>query len=1747
MIKKREFILLSIIIILISLAIFNTGFFANEIFDSNGNFSGTFNLTFYNSSGFIQLNASIIGNSSLNITDGSEMNGNESGLIGYWRFNETSWNNISGEVKDVLGKYNGTAKSGANISSGLLGNAGNFSGTTGTYVNEVQINNSLELNPGTGSFTITGWAKSITRGGNGYQLYVAKRDNVSGGKNGYYIGLYEGSGIKFVVGDGTNRVDTSYVDINYTNWFYFAAVINRTNNQILLYINGTLGTNSSISSVGSINNSWNLSIGNDEGQALLGSTYQYPVKGQIDEVGFWNRALSSSEILSLYNQGLQNITNSTTNSTIISSGTYESVVKDTNSIVDWTNITWNGLQASNSSGIGNITDSVLTAHFEESSGKMIDSSAYYNNGTNNGASYGATGKSGSALSFDGVNDYIDFGNPSHLQITGNISLAVWIKFNQIPSGTDVDSIVDKNEGGGYGIIANEQLVGGLGRLVTYFYIGGAYRNAGVNLSTLNANTWYHILAIYNGTSVDFYLDGVKKESVAITGAISNVAYNLTVGANPGPSYTEFFNGTIDEVYIFNRILNSSEIASLSGNSSSATSVEGLKFQLRTSNDNVSWSSYTGSDGTSNSYYDYIGNLNLTNSRYVQYKAYISNSNAKLYNISFFYDIISGLSVSLDSPIDGYFSGYIDSINVTCSAVSNTQLSNVSIYHDKFGWAIGEPAKMISGTTNTTSFVLNEINSAVHWNCYFCDINDVCMFADNNRTIIGDILAPEINLVSPSDNYIENSSFSVDFIFNTTDNRASLLSCDLFIDNILATSNSSVITGFNTIMSSSLLNGNHSWKINCSDGINSVLTEERNLIVNISSAYVPFWAKTNTHTHTTNSDGDSSPTTVVNLYKNKGYSILAITDHGYVTNCTPFTNLSANFLCVNSEEWTSTKHVVRVNVSSPYNNAAINLQNAVNAANSEGGFAIAAHPNWSSTIWSVSDLITLQNYTAMEIYNKVIERLTPDPYAVNQWDSVLISGKKIFGVAADDMHQVNVDLGYGFTKVYMPEFTKESYINSMRTGYFYSSQGPSMDSEPFTLACDEIDIYHMGESANCSAVRINATISSTNSSFVVRNISLIKDGNIINISTCSTQNCSFSYSQNVSSSGYYRLQATDSYNKQIWSNPIWVTKIALPVIMTINSPENNSNINDYTPLINISLNQQTSLWYSINYGNNITLCDNCAGYMGYSKLIEGQNILRFYANNSDNIVKQNIIYINLDFNKSIIENFSDNSSIYSINNVFWNNNKISFASGNNSSYMFGNFILNPILTINNITSFHISWLDNNTEYAKGDGQRTPIILKYKFGNDSWIDLNSYGDYISNGSTISGLNSNNLSLMFDFEKNNNTPIDLLNFEFTWTEFTVPLIYPNVSKTTTTTSATISWTTDTKSNSSLEYGNSVILGNVKSNSDNVSYHSLTIDGLSQNTVYYFKIKSCTKDSCAEYPQSPYPVDSFTTQYSNPPASPSGGGSSSGGGGGLTYVPNKLLNKTLKVEISPIGDIIAREGDKKSLVVAVKNTGDIFLNNCRLVFKGNISSWFFSKQVQGISPGETVNFIYDINVPEEIYGENEGILELKCDEITESQTLKIIIPQGKNAITIKELEYIKQGLNISYDINTGNLGGEVTVEIWLVNEDGIEEKRIKDIFISSSGEAILRNILMELPEGMTGIYTIYFANSNDLENFVKQSVVLGKSSTTGFSILDEPRNKMIVYVIFVFILFAVVFLIMWGKSKNKNKGILLKKKIKR
>ncbi|MCU0642246.1 MAG: CehA/McbA family metallohydrolase, partial [archaeon] len=1399
----------------------------------------------------------------------------------------------------------------------------------------------------------------------------------------------ESSGVKFVAGDGTNRYDTPYISIPAGQWFHFAAVVDKTANILNIYINGTRNASIAIPNSLNISNSWNLSIGNDEGQALLGSTWQYPVMGQMDEVAIWNGALNSTEILALYQKG--NSTNSSatsgTNASDFYSGTYTSEAKDAGEVVAWGNMNWSeeapyGEELLNyqqngavTTGGLNMAGNVFLGHLNEASGNIGDYSGRGNNGTQSGGvTYGAAGKFGNALSFDGSNDYVDLGNDASLRITANITLMSWVKFNQIPSGTTVYALINKNEAGGYGIIANEQLANGYNRLVTYFYIGGSYRNAGVNLSALSAGAWYHVAATYNGTTVAFFLNGNMTEALAATGSIGDVAsYGVALGANPGPSYAEYFNGAMDEVAIFNRSLTADEI------SNAYKRGMNLKFQARTSNDGNIWSNYRGISGEG-SYYTSPGQaLNLPNSRYVQYKAFFernsTNYNVKLYNASLNYSTLGdGVTVTLDSPADSVVTNEYN-INITCSASSLAGLANITPYYNKFDWGPAGAAQEISGTSNTTTFTLSEIASTVKWNCYACDSDSNCTFAGANRTIIIDTTAPEISLTSPANGYFENNTRTPGFVFSSIDNRAATVSCTLMINNsagtvIVGGSNSSV-NGETNITPSSLSNGNYTWWVNCSDSLNNAESEKRNIAVNITNSGAPTWAKANTHMHTTASDGTSTLAQVVSNYSNAGYNVILITDHNVVTNCAGYTNLSDNFLCINSEEWTpgsgAIKHVVRANVSAHVatgTSTDAEVQNAINTAMNEGGFAIAAHPNWSSTIWSTDSLIAFQNYSIMEVYNGVIERLSPSPYAVTKWDVVLKSGKKMFGIASDDMHIISTDFNKGWSKVYMEEFTKEAYMDSMENGYFYASNGPTMDVNPFTLYCDGTARYHMGQTANCSEITVNATATGTNSTFRIVNISLVKDGNrIYNKTDCSSAStsCTFQYSENVSNSGYYRMEAMDNNSKQLWSNPVWVNKIVPRINITVNEPANNSVISSHIQTTNITLSPiADTLW--IKHGTeNRTLCTNCSGYYSYSgPMKEGVQTMYIYANNSNNDVTTAVIDYTIDFNRTYIETFVNNKTIEEITNAVWSAGKISLDAEN----LTGSLIIRPVQTIFNLTSIYAEWTENNTLNAKGEGQLNPVRLFYKFANET-----VWGEF-DNGTSVTGLNNKNFTIKIEFDKNNETAIDLLGFKITWTEFTTPLISGVGASSISSSSATISWTTDIASNSTVLYGTTSGLGSSASINDSATSHLVMLSGLGSSTSYFYRVMSCVASSCAYGPQEQYTPYSFTTQAASNNNNNGGGGGGGGGGGSSGLVPRnatKVLEKLAELEITPIGKIVVNPGESKKLSLILRNAGTTYLNECKLKGAGKYAGWISAIGVKELNIGQRVEIIFDVNAPKD------------------------------------------------------------------------------------------------------------------------------------------------------------------------------------
>ena len=188
----------------------------------------------------------------------------------------------------------------------------------------------------------------------------------------------------------------------------------------------------------------------------------------------------------------------------------------------------------------------------ENSTHAYDFSASGNNGTISGATWTTSGKYGGALSFDGTDDYVDCGNDASLDITGDISVEAWI--NPIDSGE-----------GGLGHIFKKlnilMFMKGAGdeNIIFRIKVGGAIKEAVSTGDVVSYNSWHYVVGVFDGTNVLVYVDGVKFTGSATAGPIDgHSSADLIIGTDSvSASYT--FNGTIDEVRIYNRALTADEI------------------------------------------------------------------------------------------------------------------------------------------------------------------------------------------------------------------------------------------------------------------------------------------------------------------------------------------------------------------------------------------------------------------------------------------------------------------------------------------------------------------------------------------------------------------------------------------------------------------------------------------------------------------------------------------------------------------------------------------------------------------------------------------------------------------------------------------------------------------------------------------------------------------------------------------------------------------------------------------------------------------------------------------------------------------------------------------------------------------------------------------------------------------------------------------------------------------------------------
>lgn len=245
-------------------------------------------------------------------------------------------------------------------------------------------------------------------------------------------------------------------------------------------------------------------------------------------------------------------------------------------------------------------------------------------------------------------------------------------------------------------------------------------------------------------------------------------------------------------------------------------------------------------------------------------------------------------------------------------------------------------------------------------------------------------------------------------------------------------------------------------------------------------------KANLHCHSNLSDGALSPEELKDLYKSKGYSAVAFTDHDILIPHNELTDES--FVALSGFEaqfnecnrYPGRAHEKKCHIcfiagssdmveqpcwkdeyayignagkirdkvqfdkeSSPFERdySPQSINEMIKISREKGFFITYNHPAWS--LENYEQYMKYDEMHAMEIFNTGAELLGYQSYAGYVYDDMLRGGKKIFAVAADDTHNAKSDAGVGFVMIKAKELKYEALTKALFSGEFYSSTGPEI--------------------------------------------------------------------------------------------------------------------------------------------------------------------------------------------------------------------------------------------------------------------------------------------------------------------------------------------------------------------------------------------------------------------------------------------------------------------------------------------------------------------------------------------------------------------------------------------------------------------------------------------------------------------------------------------------------------------------------
>jgi hypothetical protein len=167
-----------------------------------------------------------------------------------------------------------------------------------------------------------------------------------------------------------------------------------------------------------------------------------------------------------------------------------------------------------------------------------------------------------ALDFDGVDDHVDVGA---FDVPGGaLTVAAWIRPRDLSNCSSSDcrilSKATSTAEADHWFMLSTIASGSSAVLRFRLKTDGSTTTLIAGNGALPQDVWVHAAAVYDGSTMELFLDGVSVGSAAKSGSLStDPSVGVWIGSNPPIASSKPWDGVIDEVRIYNRALTPGEI------------------------------------------------------------------------------------------------------------------------------------------------------------------------------------------------------------------------------------------------------------------------------------------------------------------------------------------------------------------------------------------------------------------------------------------------------------------------------------------------------------------------------------------------------------------------------------------------------------------------------------------------------------------------------------------------------------------------------------------------------------------------------------------------------------------------------------------------------------------------------------------------------------------------------------------------------------------------------------------------------------------------------------------------------------------------------------------------------------------------------------------------------------------------------------------------------------------------------------